>query len=1170
MDRTLSFGYWLRRRRKALDLTQAQLAQQVNCSVDTIKKIEADARRPSKQLAKLLADHLLLPPEEHAGFLRAARAERSVEQLGITRQAVEETPAAGVTLPAFLDPANESAPHPRPLFVGRGSELGTLHAYLTAALNAHGRVAFITGEAGQGKTALMAEFAHRAQATHSNLIVASGDCNAIAGSGDPYLPFRDVMSMLCGELETKWAAGMITQEHARRLWDLLPEAAQALVEEGPDIIGLFTSGTNFLSWAAQNAPPGAAWPKRLHGLIERDFSRQSDLGQVSLFEQYTKVLHRLSARKPLLILLDDLQWADNASLNLLFHLGRRLSSSRILIIGAYRPSDVELGRLPMDQAKDQIHPLKSVVAELKLQYGEIHIDTGWETPVKGRAFVDAVLDSEPNQLSETFREAFYQRTRGHPLFTLELLSDMQVRGDLVQNDAGRWMQAPKLDWGSLPSRVEAVIQQRVGRLAPGLRDLLSTISVEGEEFSVQVAAQVHHMDERSVFHMLDQDLGKRHALVRAAGETQAGDQVISRYRFSHALFQEYLYGELSPGKRRLLHGEVARALENLVQGAEDAHIIQLAHHYTKAGEWEKTIHYSMKAGDRARNLYAHQEAAEHYRQAIGMLLKENQIRDAAQATMKLALNYSLGFEFELAREVYEEGFRLWQTAGDIAAGSPEPAGQTLRANWRDPVNLDPALPLSLWSVSLLGQLFSGLVTIGPDLEVVPEMAQSWEVLLSGHKYIFHLREDACWSDGRPVTAGDFAYSWIRTLDPKTEAGFAAILLYDIKGARAFHHGETTDTDQVGVRAIDDKTLEVELEVPAAYFIQLLAFPTTYPVPRWAIEAHGKTWAEPGKIVSNGPFQLAAWERKEVMVLERNPCYHGAYGNVTRMELNLSENPADLISLYAAGELDILHLWLLPPAEMDGFRRQFASEYLSGPQLLTHYVGFNVKRPPFDSLLVRRAFALSADLGKLANLDLRGSFYPATGGFVPLMMPGHMPGIALSSDLDESRRLLAEAGYPGGEGFPEIEVIISIGREYLVAPLVEQWREKLGVDVQILGLIPEEFFHRIREANADMFFALWVADYPDPDCYLRVCVEDDKSFVGWQNEVYDGLIEQARRLTDQEERLRLYRQAEEILVEDIPILPVSYGRVHILLKPWVKGYRMAMLKQQLWKDVVIGT
>jgi ABC-type oligopeptide transport system substrate-binding subunit/transcriptional regulator with XRE-family HTH domain len=1091
MDRTVSFGYWLRRRRKALDLTQAQLAQRVSCSVDTIKKIEADARRPSKQLAKLLADQLLLPAEERASFLLAARAERSIERLTLADQPVDGT----VALPAFLDPANESTPHPRPLFVDRRSKLGSLHAYLTAAMNAHGRVAFVTGEAGRGKTALMQEFAHRAQAAHSNLIVASGNCNAIAGAGDPYLPFRDVLSMLCGEVESKWATGMISREHARRLWDLLPETAQALVEEGPDLIGMFASGISLLNWAVQRATPRAAWVKRLHALIERDLAQRADLGQNSLFEQYTRFLHRLSARNPLLIMLDDLQWADNASLNLLFHLGRRISGSRILILGAYRPSDVELGRLAINSLEERTHPLKPVVDEFKINFGEIQIDTRWETSAEGRAFVDSLLDSEPNQLTEAFREALYQRTKGHPLFTVELLDDMQTRGDLVQDDAGRWVQGPELDWGAMPLRVEALIQRRLGRLAPGLRDLLSTASVEGEEFSVQVAAQVLNMDERSVFHLLDQELEKRHALVRATGESQAGNQVISHYRFSHGLFQEYLYGELSPGERRLLHGEVAWALENLVRGDEDAYLVSLAHHYAEAGEGKKTIHYSLKAGDRDRNLYAHQEAAIHYRRAIGILHEENQIREAARATMKLALNYNLGFEFERARQAYEDGFRLWQRAGEITADSPEPAGQTLRTNWHDPTDLDPASPGSLWSTSVTGQLFSGLVTIGPDLEVVPEIARSWEVLQDGRKYIFHLREDACWSDGRPVTAGDFAYSWIRTIDQATGANLAARLLYDIKGARAFHCGETTDADQVGVRALDDTTLEVELEVPAAYFIQLLAFPPTYPVPKWAIEAYGTKWTEPGKIVSNGPFQLRAWKRNELMVLERNLGYRGLHGNVAHIELDLCERPVDLITRYATGELDILHLWMLPPA-----------------------------------------------------------------------MPGHTPNIALSSDLVEGQRLLAEAGYPGGKGFPEIELHTPIFHEHLAAPLIEQWRESLGLNVQVLGIAPDEFGARHHEAN--VFFGVFIADYPDPDSILRLWNEDDAYYFGWQNEVYDQLIEKARRLTDQEKRMQLYRQAEQILVDDVPILPLSYGRVHLLLKPWVKEYRMAMMKQQLWKDVVI--
>lgn len=1176
IERTLSFGYWLRRRRKALDLTQEELARRVGCAVDTIKKIEADARRPSKQLAELLANELEIAPQERTSFIQAARAERSSERLTLPREPVRVTGERG-ELPAFLAAPAQELPQERTRFVSRRRELAALNQHLHAALEGNGQVVLITGEAGRGKSALMAEFARRAQEAHPDLIVASGNCNAFAGVGDPYLPFRDVMTMLSGDVQSKWVAGAIRQEQARRLWMLIPDMVRALVEQGPDLLDIFVSGEGLLRQAGTTGLE-RSWRERLGTLVERE--RRGEMltapaAQTHLFDQYSNVLRTLSAEHPLVLLLDDLQWADDASINLLFHLGRRLAGSRLLLVGAYRESDVALGR--PGNAEERAHPIKPVVHELIRTYGDIRIDLSRVTTAEGREFVEALLDAEPNELGEEFRAAMFEHTQGHPLFSVELLRDMQVRGDLFRDAEGRWVQGAALDWNALPARVEAVIAQRIERLDEGLRELLTVASVEGEGFSAQVAARVLNRDEWQVLRELSQELRLRHHLILDRDEVTAGQQRLSRYQFRHVLFQQYLYHRLGAGERRIMHGKVARALEALYAERLDEVTAQLAHHYAEAGDGEKAVNYLLNAGDRARTLYAHREAIDHYRRALRFLQEMGDDERAARTLMKLGLTYNLAFDFERARQAYDEGFVLWQrveTNRRLASpphslrGTIEPDARTLRTNWRDPDTLDPAHPLTIWTVSMVGHFFSGLVTITPEMDVAPDVARSWDVLEGGKKYIFHLRQDVRWSDGTAVTAGDFEYAWKRVLDPATGAMFAAILLHDIRGARSYHRGETTDADSIGVRAINDTTLEVELEVPAAYFIQLLAYPTTYPVPRRAVEAHGKAWTEPRYIVTNGPFRLVAWEHHRKMVLERNPAYHGAWGNMQRMELILEDDPADLLSLYEEDGLDMLHLWFLPPATMDRARQYHAGDYVSGPQLLTYYFAFHVTRPPFDDVRVRRAFALAVDKDRLANVDMRGNFYPATGGFVPPGMPGHAPGIAPRRDAAEARRLLAEAGFPGGRGFPTIEILTRTGREYLCEPLMAQWRETLGVEMTVEGVSSPELEERLGKQMPDLFLHLWVADYPDPDCYLRVCMQDDQPTFGWHNARYEGLIEEARRLTDQAERMRLYRQAEEILIEEMPILPTAYGRVHVLLKPWVRNYCLAMMKQQFWKEIVI--
>jgi tetratricopeptide (TPR) repeat protein len=328
---------------------------------------------------------------------------------------------------------------------------------------------------------------------HPDLLVARGDCSAYSGVGDPYLPFRDVMAMLTGDVEAYWAAGSISRDHARRLWDALPLTIQALLTHGASLIGTLLAGEPLLSRVAAALPDRADWLERLQALTERARIGPVDLEQSFLFEQYTNVLRTLADQHPLLLVLDDVHWADNASIGLLFHLGRRLvgTGSKILIACAYRPEEVALGRA------GEPHPLETALREFKRTFGDVWVDLDRADQTEGRKFVDAFLDTELNRLGEGFRAALFHRTEGHPLFTVELLRVMQERGDLIRDiDAdGAWIEGPTLDWEKLPVRVEAVIEQRVNRLDPELQEIVSVASVEGEVFTAQVVAAVQKMAE---------------------------------------------------------------------------------------------------------------------------------------------------------------------------------------------------------------------------------------------------------------------------------------------------------------------------------------------------------------------------------------------------------------------------------------------------------------------------------------------------------------------------------------------------------------------------------------------------------------------------------------------------------------------------------------------------
>ncbi|MFN2227429.1 MAG: BTAD domain-containing putative transcriptional regulator, partial [Anaerolineae bacterium] len=601
-------------------------------------------------------------------------------------------PAIAARLPAFLTeegPAEVEAP----AFVARERELAQLAGHLEAALAGQGRVVFVTGDAGSGKTALIQEFGRRAQATHPDLVVAGGQGNAHTGVGDPYLPFREILGLLSGDVEAQWAAGAMTRPQARRLWHLIPLTVEALVRAGPDLIDLLVSGLSLLERAgAVGDGAGEVTAGRdtagaqLRDLVARKADARgihaggthaTGIQQSALFEQYSQVLRVLAGHKPLLLTVDDLQWADGGSLHLLFHLGRRLAGSRILLLGAYRPAEVALGRRATasrggpggEEGVRERHPLAPVVNELKRTFGDVEVDL---ERVEGRPFVEALLDSEPNRLGDAFRQSLYRRTQGHPLFTVELLRGMQERGDLVQDGRGRWAEGPALDWETLPARVEAVVAERIGRLPRALRDLLRIASVEGETFTAEVAARVQGVDEGEALQRLSKALDRQHRLVSAQGIRRLGGRRLSRYRFRHILFQRYLYGSLDPVEQGYLHEQVGSTLEALYADREAAGAAvapQLAWHFEQAGIAEKAIRYLHQAGERAVRLSAYEEGIAHLMQGLALLpgLPDSPERDQQELDLRLVLGTARIGQGLFAPEVeaaYARARELGQAAGE--------------------------------------------------------------------------------------------------------------------------------------------------------------------------------------------------------------------------------------------------------------------------------------------------------------------------------------------------------------------------------------------------------------------------------------------------------------------------------------------------------------------------
>jgi ABC-type oligopeptide transport system substrate-binding subunit len=873
----------------------------------------------------------------------------------------------------------------------------------------------------------------------------------------------------------------------------------------------------------------------------------------------------MAAQLPVLILLEDLHWADDSSLDVLNHLALMTPKQRLLMVCTARPTLFE--RRP--------HWGEGQTFHIRL---ELQALSRWDS----RRLVAEILQ-KVEQVPETLRDLVVSGAEGNPFYVEELIKMLIEDGVIVKGEE-RWrVESARLITVRVPPTLTGVLQARLDSLPLEERTILQRASVVGRLFWDRAVLRLSQsasegIEETEVVNTLSALRGKEMVFQRETSAF-AGAQ---EYLFKHNMLREVTYEGVLKRLRRVYHGLVADWLMEQSGERVSEYTGLIADHLELAGRSAEATDYLIQAGDRARGLYAHQEAIGSYQRALALLKAQGDYERAARTLMKLGLTYHNAFDFQQARQAYEEGFALWQRAGEAQPAVPPPAPHALRVVWYPaPTTLDPTMAYDIFSVAVIDQLFSGLVELTPDMDVVPDVARSWDVLEGGRKYVLHLRDDVRWSDGAPVTAEDFRYAWKRVLDPATGSPNAN-LLYDVKGARAFHQGACPDGSTgsprwpaegeggvggLGVRALDEVTLVVELEEPTGYFLQLLAHNATYPVPRHVVEAHGEAWTEPGNIVTNGPFRLESWQRGESMVLVRNPKYHGRLrGNVQGMELPFGERLAGL-EMYEADSLDIFFINHFTAAERDRARQRHAGEYVLVPEMGTFYVGFDVSRPPFDDPRVRRAFVLATDRETLADVVLRGYAAPALGGFIPPGMPGHSAGIGLPYDPGQARQLLAEAGYPDGDGFPIVEALTPYGElvfqsEYLQA----QWRENLGVEITWKKVDWARFHDRMSGETPHLWLMGWSADYPDPDNFLRT--SPIQRHTGWQNAAYDRLVEEAKKVADQRERMKLYQQADRILVEEAPIIPLLHKCFHLLVKPWVRKFLTSAIKYWFWKDVII--
>ena len=494
-----------------------------------------------------------------------------------------------------------------------------------------------------------------------------------------------------------------------------------------------------------------------------------------------------------------------------------------------------------------------------------------------------------------------------------------------------------------------------------------------------------------------------------------------------------------------------------------------------------------------------------------------------------------------------------------AAASTEPTpGGTFTRLWSDPPTLDPHLTTDTTSAGVVVELFGGLVVLNTDLQLVPDLAESWKISEDGLVYTFTLRPDAMFHDGKPVTAQDFKWSINRAANPDTASPVADVYLNDIIGIEEVFEGRATDVS--GVQVIDARTLQITIDAPKAYFLAKLTYPTAYVLDRENVEAGGRGWTD--NLNGTGPFKLKEYRIGERIVLERNDNYHLEPAKVDTIVMNLAGGQS--MAMYENDEIDITGIGLfdleriLDPS--DALNSQLV---VAPPDFNISYIGFNTTMTPFDDLKFRQALNHAVDKELIAREVLSDLVVPAYG-ILPPGFPAYNTEVqGLRYDPDLARQLLDESSY-GSLSDSERRIVITvpgsggtIGLDLEV--VINMWSQVLGVEVEIQQVEWATYLKDLNDRKFQAFGGLgWEADYPDPQDFLDILFHSESSINhgGYSNLEVDRILEDARIEPDVTRRVSLYRDAEEMIVRDAAWVPLWYqGERHVLIKPYVNDYRL---------------
>ena len=1029
---------------------------------------------PPDQLYNALGDTVIVAArlQSHAGMggtilgpltARQIEGRFELEPLGDLELKGRSEPVAAFLVTAELErPVTQTI---TPL-VGRDVELAALVGRLEELADGRGVVAVVTGEPGIGKSRLVAEVRER---LGESVRFVEGAAVAYAETF-PYWPVR---ALLRDWLEL----GTGAPDAQVRL-----ELKTALARVLPDKVDTYP----FLATVA-GAPLDAGESARLTGLTPDSVQRQT-------FEAVRNLVLALARERPLCLVLDDLHWADESTLDLLDDLLDTTEEEAIGLLLLLR-SERDHGSWHLGEHARQRLPHRFTEIELR------PLDAAASRALVGSA-AEAPIPAEVAAL-------LAERAGGNPFFLEEALRDLVEQGSLLPKN-GSYELAIAVDRLEIPLVVQEALQARLGRLAPPTRDLVGVASVVGRSFATPLLELLVP--------------GER--LGPLLGELQRLDLVVEErrrpapeYRFRHGLVQEVAYAGLPEGRRQELHRRTAAALEKIHGDAADEIAGLLAHHLAEGAEPATAARWFERAGDAARAQYANDEAGAHYSRAVELFDEVGDGDAARHVLFKTAIGHVTAFDFPRAAMAYRDAF-----ARPASRAASEPPTEQVSVPMDRQESIVPGLCYTEDSWWIATHLYRGLVRVDRKLTIVPEVAESFSISDDGTSYTFFLRDDVFWHDGKRVVANDFVWTWERM---RAEGTVTAFLLDPIRAART----------------VDERTLVLQLDRASNTFLYILGQAPAFP---WPSHLAVTPREVVGELIGNGPFTLDEIGDEGIRLVAA-PGWSGPRGNVRDIDVVYVSTEETAAADWQEGRYDVSFGKVPPGSALPDDE----VEVNSGIGFV-HFT-FRTREPPFDDARVRKAVACSIDRERLLASwpEHRPGYVAAkTSGLIPPLMPGHVHDVGIGYDLERARTLLAEAGHPGGDGIGPITLLTPFPSR---GPYVNEIRRQLStigliVDVE---LVPGyEFDHEVKR-RGHMYWWAWTPDVPDPSSVFEPHFAEYPHI--YRDDKLMALLERARATTDRDERLRLYGEVDRLVVaEHAAIVPLSYPGGMLVRRRWVSG------------------